>query len=62
MVGDVEPAALEDDGRGVKDAPGLGLALRAIGLRLVVETLLFLELVTALRAFVFVNGHPWYLS
>jgi hypothetical protein len=57
MVGDVKTAPLEDNRRGMKDAPGSLLALRTFRLWLVLKALLHLKTVMAVAALVFINGH-----
>jgi hypothetical protein len=57
VVGDVKTASLEDNGRGMEDPPGGLFAFGAFCLRFIFKTLPHLEMVLAVDAFVFVNGH-----
>jgi hypothetical protein len=57
VVGDVEPRAIEDDGRGRKHAAHLAVTVWALLQRWIVEMLATLKMHTTGHTFVFVHGH-----
>ena len=56
-IGNIETAALEDDGGGMNDTASFSLTMRAHGYRFLIKALLPLKMELALAAFVLVNGH-----
>ena len=57
VVGDVEPRAIEDNGRGRKHAPYLAVTVWALLQRRIVEMLAALKMHPTGQTFVFVHGH-----